>query len=367
MRQVILMGCWAGVERIMRQAVKAALVAATLIAPAREAVPATFTVHEPDAEGRVFVDLLGTINDGDFQTFKDKTDQIYPIGPGHPKKQVIVTLISYGGRAEPALQIGDWIRKRRMSTFVPGDRACPEMVVVPKGKFTMGSPYAELQRTSNESQASASIARPFAVGKFAVTRGEFAAFVEETGYSTVGGSWRAPGFAQDDRHPVVCVNWDDAKIFAEWLSSKTGKTYRLLSEAQREYATRAGTTTPFWWGTSTTPSQANYAGNITYAGGGSEGEYRRRTVAVDSFEPNPWGLYNVHGNVREWTEDCWNGSNSGNPGNGDARTTGECGRRATRGGSWDLGPEHVRSASRYGSSTDLRINRVGFRVGREID
>ena len=137
-------------------------------------------------------------------------------------------------------------------------------------------------------------------------------------------SWRAPGFAQDDRHPVVCVNWNDAKAYAEWLSSKTGKTYRLLSEAEREYVTRAGTTTPFWWGTSITPQQANYNGNFLYAGGGSKGEYRQRTVPVDSFEPNPWGLYNVHGNVWEWTEDCWNASNSGNPGNGSARTTGDC-------------------------------------------
>src|SRR5262245_44681909 len=106
----------------MRKALKAALIAATIIVPAREAVSATTTVHEPDGEGRVFVDLVGTINDGDFKTFKEKTDQIF--GAGHPKKQVIVTLVSYGGRAEAALQIGDWIRKRGMSTFVPGDRTC---------------------------------------------------------------------------------------------------------------------------------------------------------------------------------------------------------------------------------------------------
>jgi TonB family protein len=104
--------------------VKVALIAAAIIAPAREAVAATITVHEPDGEGRVFVDVVGQINDDDFKTFKEKTDQIYPIGAGHPNKQVIVTLISYGGRAKEALQIGDWIRKRGMSTFVPGDRTC---------------------------------------------------------------------------------------------------------------------------------------------------------------------------------------------------------------------------------------------------
>jgi hypothetical protein len=108
----------------MRKSLKAALIAATIIVPAREAVSATITVHEPDSEGRVFVDIVGTINDDDFKTFKEKTDQIYPIEAGHPKKQVIVTLVSYGGRAYPALQIGDRIRNRGMSTFVPGDRTC---------------------------------------------------------------------------------------------------------------------------------------------------------------------------------------------------------------------------------------------------
>ena len=124
------------------------------------------------------------------------------------------------------------------------------------------------------------------------------------------------------------------KAYAAWLSTKTGKSYRLLSETEREYVARAGTTTPFWWGSSITPKQANYYGSADpYEGGGSKGEYRQRTVAVDSFEPNPWGLYNVHGNVWEWTEDCWNESNNGNRGNGTAQTTGDCGRRVVRGGS----------------------------------
>jgi len=108
----------------MRRAAKAILVAATIIAPAGQVLSATVTVHEPDGEGRVFVDVVGRINEGDFKTFQQKTDQIYPIGPGHPNKQVIVTLMSYGGEANPALQIGDRIRKRGMSTFVPGDRMC---------------------------------------------------------------------------------------------------------------------------------------------------------------------------------------------------------------------------------------------------
>jgi len=135
-------------------------------------------------------------------------------------------------------------------------------------------------------------------------------------------------------HPVINVNWIDAKMYAAWLSRKTGKSYRLLSEAEREYVTRVGTTTPFWWGSSISPAEANYNGSAEpYKGGGSKREYRRHTVPVDSFQRNPWGLYNVHGNVWEWTEDCWNDSNGGIPSDGSARTKGyDCSRRVVRGG-----------------------------------
>ena len=237
------------------------------------------------------------------------------------------------------------------------------MVVVPAGRFTMGSPDSEPERNDGEDQVSVSIAKPFAVGKFTITRGEFAAFVKETGYKMDGGcdyewnkSWRVPGFAQDDRHPVVCVTWNDAKAYAEWLSSKTGKTYRLLSEAEREYVARAGTTTPFWWGNTISTTQANFDRPRSGRRGG--------TVAVDSFKPNPWGLYNVHGNVWDWTEDCWNARNSGNPSNGTARTRGECSFHVVRGGSWWLTPNYLRSANRgRGATGDRRIG-LGFRVGR---
>ena len=288
-------------------------------------------------------------------------------------------------KAEEALSVQPGSGQSFRDRLVNGQPCpmCPEMVVVPKGKFTMGSPASEPGRGSDEVQVSVSIAGPFAAGKYAVTRGEFAAFVEETGYRTKGGcftwsgtewkwkmqadkSWRAPGFTQVDRHPVVCVTWTDAKTYAEWLSRKTGKAYRLLSESEREYVTRAGTTTPFWWGNSITPSQANYNGNYLYAGGGSKGEFRMGTVTVDSFKANPWGLYNVHGNVWEWTEDCWNESNSGNPGNGSARNTGDCDIHVGRGGTWVDGPGGVRSADRLGNSSDERNSYLGFRVGRTL-
>src|SRR5262249_23600409 len=124
---------------------------------------------------------------------------------------------------------------------------------------------------------------------------------------------------------------------------------------------RAGTTTPFWWGSSIIPKQANYSGD------GAMGESRRRTVPVDSFEPNPWGLYNVHGNVQEWTEDCWIDSNMGNPGDGRARTAGDCSKRVLRGGSWYGYAEFLRSAYRFGGSVKApRLSAQGFRLARAL-
>ena len=256
---------------------------------------------------------------------------------------------------------------------------CPEMILAPAGSFTMGSPEDEPKRVNeNEDQVRVSIAKPFAVGKFAVTRGEFAAFAAATNHKPDGGcyvrtgtewkeqpdrSWRSPGFAQDDRHPVTCVNWNDAKAYVSWLSSKTGKTYRLLSEAEREYVTRAGTTTPFWTGSSLSTDQANYKGDDAQ---GTKGKWRQKTVRVDSFRPNPWGLYNVHGNVWDWTEDCWNDKNSGNPGDGSARTTGDCGNRIVRGGSWPYSPTHLRAAFRYWNQPHNRNSGQGFRVARTL-
>ena len=258
---------------------------------------------------------------------------------------------------------------------------CPEMVVVPAGSFMMGSPQDEAKRANeHEDQVRVSITQPFAVGVFAVTRGEFAAFASATKHKPDGGcyvrigsewkelqdrSWRSPGFAQDDRHPVTCVNWHDAKAYVSWLTSKTGKTYRLLSEAEREYITRAGANTPFWIGSSVSPDQANYKGNETYALG-KKGKWRQKTVRVDSFRPNPWGLYNVHGNVWDWTEDCWNDKNNGNPSDGSARTTGDCDNRIVRGGAWAYGPDHLRAAFRYWNQPHNRNSGQSFRVARTL-
>jgi formylglycine-generating enzyme required for sulfatase activity len=226
--------------------------------------------------------------------------------------------------------------------------AGPEMVVVPAGGFKMGSPEHEEGRDNGETQVPVTIAGPFAVGRFAVTFDQWNACVTDGGCN--GYRPNDQGWGRGNR-PVINVNWDDAKSYAAWLSRETGKTYRLLSEAEHEYVTRAGTTTPFWWGS--TPKQATYN--------------TERTVTVDSFEANPWGLFNVHGNVWEWTEDCWNDSNRGNPGDGSARTTGNCSKHVVRGGSWGLDPQNLRAAYRIRYPTDSRYFHLGFRLARALN
>jgi formylglycine-generating enzyme required for sulfatase activity len=164
---------------------------------------------------------------------------------------------------------------------------------------------------------------------------------------------------------VINVSWDDAKAYVAWLAKKTGKPYRLPSEAEREYVTRAGTTTPFWVGATISTSQANYDGSSTY-GKGVKGEDRARTLPIDSFAPNPWGLYQVHGNVWEWTEDCSVLTYKGAPDDGSARTGGDCGGvHIQRGGSWEDPPFELRSAVRRAIPPE-RDDNNGFRVGRTL-
>ncbi len=245
----------------------------------------------------------------------------------------------------------------------PGDifkdcDVCPEMVVIPPGKFMMGAPKFEKERDINEGpRRKVTIAQAFAVGQYEITRAQFAAFVSATGHD-VGKCWvfekgrwkknqpnmsyKTPGFHQDGTHPVVCVNWNDAKAYVGWLSSKTKKNYRLLSEAEWEYVARAKTDTPFWWGQSISTSQANYNG-ANYKGSeenghvtskGSEETFRQKTVPVFSFKANEFGLYNVHGNVWEWVEDCWHDNYYNAPTDGTAWTkAGDCSKPVLRGGS----------------------------------
>jgi formylglycine-generating enzyme required for sulfatase activity len=244
---------------------------------------------------------------------------------------------------------------------------CPEMVVVPAGTFTMGAPSSEPLWMNNEQpQRQVNINQPFAIGKYEVTFDEWDACVADGGC----GGYRPPDQSWGrGKHPVINVSWEDAKAYAAWLSKKTGQQYRLPTEAEWEYAARAGTTTPFWWGSSISTTQANYDGGSGYGRGEAyrtpSGERRGMTVPVDSFAPNAWGLYQVHGNASEWVEDCYNDSYEGAPTDGSAWISGDCESRVLRSGSWDFWPQLARSAAR---SSSIATNRegAGFRVVRSV-
>lgn len=241
----------------------------------------------------------------------------------------------------------------------------PEMVVVPAGSFNMGSPNAELEHRAGEGpQHQVTFLKPFAVGRFAVTFDEWDAFERETKFGGKAVRFLVHGFlgeAYDQgwgrgRRPVINVCWHDVQAYVTWLTKKTGKAYRLPSEAEWEYAARAGTTTRYWWGDSISPTQANY-----FVDGGVHW-----TQTVDAFEPNPWGLYQVHGNVDEWVQDFGNESYHGAPTDGSAWTTGKSDFRVTRGGGWASRANAVRSAVRVQWSGRDRRPFHGFRVVRTL-
>ena len=242
---------------------------------------------------------------------------------------------------------------------------CPPMVVVPPGAFTMGSPKSEAERSDGTEgpQHVVKFARSFAVGKFAVTFAEWDACA--TGGGCGGYKPGDEGWGRATR-PVINVSWDDAQGYAAWLSKQTGATYRLLSEAEREYVARAATSTTFWWGSSITPKQANYDGAVVYKGGGAKGASSAQTVATPSFSANPWGLFNVHGNVWEWTQDCYNDTYKGVPSDGSSWTAGDCIARVFRGGSWRDDPRLLRAAMRNGAIPGRRHDDLGFRLARSL-
>lgn len=246
----------------------------------------------------------------------------------------------------------------------------PEMVVVPPGSFVMGSPEDEPERSRNDSpQHEVTIGDPVAVGRYAVTFEEWDFAQDDHDWQRITGvkphKPEDHGWGRGDR-PVINVNWEDAQAYVKWLRDKTGKAYRLLSEAEWEYVARAGTTSPFWWGDGFTPDQANYNGNYTYKGGGKKGKYRQKTLPVRSFEPNPWGLYQVHGNVYEWCEDVWHDNYNGAPDDGGAWNDDRSSSRVLRGGSWVDIPEFCRSAYRSRISAGSRGIGIGFRLARTL-
>ena len=245
--------------------------------------------------------------------------------------------------------------------------SCPEMVVVPAGSFLMGSPADEKDRDADEGpQHKVTLSKAFAVGKFEVTRGQFAAFVGEANNTlgsschirngsewkdTPGKSFRDTDYEQTDEHPVACVSWDDAQGYVKWLSTKSGARYRLLTEAEWEYAARAGTTTAFQTGKTITIAKANFNYSIL------------STTIVGSYVANKFGLFDMAGNVWEWTQDCYYDNYRNADSNGKAAEGGDC-NRVSRGGGWDSGPQLLRSALRNWNPAFNRNYNRGFRVAR---
>lgn len=278
---------------------------------------------------------------------------------------------------------------------------CPLMVIVPAGSFIMGSPPSEQGRQYDEGeQHIVEIERDFSIGKYEVTVAEYSSFVSDTNFNEADGcfirtelptsvirvptddgslpgwrkdpnfSWRNPGFRQEGDHPVTCVSWLDANAYAEWLSRKTGGVYRLLSDAEWEYAARAGTTTARYWGESA-------AHGCSYANGADitlRPEYPEWPIAdcddgyvytstVGSFTANEFGLHDMLGNSLEWVGDCW--TEVHNTSVRMAILDGDCSRRALRGGSWYDGPKMLRAANRYGYSQIAKNYSLGFRIAKE--
>lgn len=233
-----------------------------------------------------------------------------------------------------------------------GNGVTLEMAEIPGGEFLMGSPADEKERRDSESPQHKVTVKPFFMGKFTVTQAQYQAIMGKN-----------PSLIKGEKRPVETVSWNDATEFCRKLTEKTGRIYRLSSEAEWEYACRAGTTTPFHFGETITIDLANYNGNYIYADA-PRGKYRKETTEVGSFPPNAFGLYDMHGNVWEWCQDDWHENYNGAPTDGSAwLENGNDSFHIQRGGSWIGNPHYCRSASRDGyASRDYIYDSYGFRV-----
>jgi formylglycine-generating enzyme required for sulfatase activity len=249
----------------------------------------------------------------------------------------------------------DMVVAQKPDSVEPGDlfrdcAECPELVVVPAGDFMMGSndtPYEKPEHTI-------AIPRPFAIGRREVT------FAEWDQCADAGACKHRPddhGWGRGDR-PVINVSWDDTKVFLAWLSQKTGQKYRLPSEAEWEYAARAGTKTPYWWGRDIGQSRAQCetCGSPT----------TQKIATAGSFRPNGFGLYDTAGNAAEWVEDCWNDTYRNAPKDSSAWNSGDCRLRVLRGGNFLSRASEIRSSSRFRYDVDVRYYANGFRVVRDL-
>ena len=249
--------------------------------------------------------------------------------------------------------------------------ACPPMIVIPAGKFSMGSTEKESGRVATEGpQHVVTIARPFALGKYEVTFDDWEACVADKRCNRLDDS----GFGRGKR-PVINVAYEDAGYYIIWLSEKTGQKYRLPTEAEWEYAARAGSDAPRFWGGAndhacqyanvfTAKTMAKYKDADRSAFKCDDGYVE--TAPVGKFKPNAFGLHDMLGNVWEWVQDCWNASYVGAPADGSLWDTGECTKRVVRGGGWYYGPSNVRAARRVQTAPTRRSNDLGFRVARAL-
>ena len=233
---------------------------------------------------------------------------------------------------------------------------CPDMATLPAGTTRLGAPPAEsASRDVERPVLEASFPKGFAIGVREVTFDEWDACVAGGGCNAYRPS--DSGWGRGAR-PVINVSYQDAADYVAWLSARTGARYRLPTEAEWEYAARAGTTTPFWFGASLSPRLANYHGEYPY--GGAKGLYRKQTIRTGAFEPNPFGLFDVHGNVWEWTADCWSEIRAA------AASVDGCPQRVVKGGAWNAGGWRLRSAHRQPANANTRAFDTGFRVVREL-
>ncbi len=240
-------------------------------------------------------------------------------------------------------------------------RDCPEMVAVPAGEFMMGSPKTESHR-GIEAQHTVTLFRAFAVSRFEITFDQWDACVRDGGCD----GYRPDAPWGRGRMPVVNVNWNNARAYAAWLSRKTGHRYRLLSEAEWEYAARGGSAAPFAFGQTLSAAQANFDASEPTALN-PKGPKRGKAVAAGTFKPNGFGLYDMHGNVWEWVEDCWNDEYGADaPRDGKPALTGDCAGHVLRGGSWEDSAADLRSAARVASAATDRSWSDGIRVAREL-
>ena len=231
----------------------------------------------------------------------------------------------------------------------------PLMVVLPTGRFSMGCLSNDSDCDDNEQPIhDVTLPNNFAIAVYEVTFAEYERYVQATGVRRPGDE----GWGRGDR-PVINLDWEEARAYARWLSEQTGRSYRLPTEAEWEYAARAGTTTKYSWGNRANYEQANYNSNDRW----------ENTAPVGSFPANGFGLYDMHGNVFEWTQDCWHGSYRGAPTNGqvwEGANGGDCDRRVVRGGSWHGGPGLLRAAGRVSYRVSGRANVLGLRLVQDL-